>query len=74
MIGNLRLAREKAKYIIEQEMPIIDNFYSDSLSDMPLALLAEKAFIVVDKAKRPIPWPHITEVSKKVHKKIDKFR
>lgn len=71
MIGNVRLAREKAKYIIEQDMPMIDNFYSDSLSDTPLALLAERAFLVKDKARRPVPWPHLSDVSDKVHKKID---
>ena len=52
-------------------MPLIDNFYSDSLSDMPIALLAEKAYIVRDKARSPEPWPHLTpELSKKVHKMI----
>lgn len=71
MIGNVRLAREKAKYIIEQDMPMIDNFYSDSLSDTPLALLAEQAFIVKDKAQRVEPWPHLKDVSKIVHKKIN---
>lgn len=72
MIGNVRLAKEKAKYIIEQEMPVIDNFYSDSLSDTPIALLADHAFLVKDKARRPEPWPHLSEaVRKKVHRKID---
>lgn len=71
MIGNVRIAREKAKYIIEKDMPLIDNFYSDSLSDTPLALLAEQAFIVKDKAQRVEPWPHLKDVSKQVHKKIN---
>lgn len=71
MIGNVRLAREKARYIIEQDMPMIDNFYSDSLSDMPLALLAERAFIVKDKAQRVEPWPHLKDVAAKVHRKIN---
>lgn len=72
MIGNVCLAKEKAKYIIGKDMPVIDNFYSDSLSDTPIALLAEKAFIVRDKARSPEPWPHLTpEVLGKVHKKID---
>lgn len=70
MIGNVSIAREKAKYIIDMDMPLIENFYSDSLSDTPLALLAEKAFIVKKKAKRPEPWPKISEVSKKIHKKL----
>lgn len=71
MIGNVRLAKEKAKYIIEQGMPMIENFYSDSLSDTPLALLAEHAYIVKDKARRPEPWPSIQGLYKKIHKKID---
>lgn len=71
MIGNVRLAREKAKYIIEMDMPMIDNFYSDSLSDTPLALLAERAFIVKDKAQRVEPWPRLQDVTKLVHKKVD---
>ena len=33
----------------------IDNFYSDSLSDSPLAELAEKAYLV--KGSRLTPWP-----------------
>ena len=72
LIGNVRLAKEKAKYIIEQDMPIIENFYSDSLSDTPIAMLADNAYIVRDKARSPEPWPHMTEcVSKRVHKMID---
>lgn len=71
MIGNVRVAKEKAKYFIEKDMPLIENFYSDSLSDMPIALLSEKAFLVIDKATNPIPWPHLTEeLYKKVIKKI----
>jgi len=71
-IGNVRLSKEKAKWVIEQNMPMIDNFYSDSLSDTPIALLAEKAFIVKSKAQRPEPWPHLNqELCKIVHKKID---
>lgn len=71
MIGNVRLAKEKAKYIIEQDMPLIENFYSDSLSDTPLALLAERAFIVKDKARRPEPWPKVQGLYKKIQKKIN---
>lgn len=71
LIGNVRMAKEKAKYIIEQDMPMMDGFYSDSLSDTPIALLAEKAYLVKDKATRPEPWPHMTpEIIKKVHRKI----
>lgn len=35
----------------------VENFYSDSLSDAPMAKIARKAFLVVDKGQRLIPWP-----------------
>lgn len=71
MIGNIRLAKGKAKFIIGLDMPVIDNFYSNTLSDTPLALLAEKSFLVKDKAKTVEPWPHLSQISSHVHKKID---
>lgn len=71
MIGNIRLAKGKAKFIIGLDMPVIDNFYSNTLSDTPLALLAEKSFLVKDKAKIVEPWPHLSQISSHVHKKID---
>lgn len=70
MIGNIMMAKEKAKFIIEKDMPVIENFYSDSLSDTPLALLSEHAFIVTDKARKVEPWPHIQDLVKKINKKI----
>lgn len=71
MIGNLMLARAKSKYIIDKGMPMIDNFYSDSLSDTPIALLAEKAYLVTDKGRKFSPWPHLDkDLAKKVKKKI----
>ena len=33
----------------------VERFYSDSLSDTPMAQLAEEAFLIVD--HQPIPWP-----------------
>ncbi len=72
MIGNVRVAKEKAKYIIDLDMPVIDNFYSDSLSDTPVALLSENAFFVKNKAQTPEPWPHMTpEFFEEVRKKIN---
>ena len=35
----------------------IEEFYSDSLSDAPLADISEKAFLIVDKGQTPVPWP-----------------
>lgn len=36
----------------------VEKFYSDSLSDTPLARLAEQAFLIVD--HKPVPWPEET--------------
>ena len=71
-MNNLMYAREKAKYIIDHGFPVIDNFYSDSLADTPLALCAEKAHLVIKKATTVIDWPDLdSETMNKVKKKID---
>jgi hypothetical protein len=70
--NNLMYAKEKAKYMIDQGFPVIENFYSDSLADTPLALCAEKAYLVKDKATTVVDWPHLdSETMKKVKEKID---
>jgi len=70
--NNLMAAKEKARYIIDQGFPIIENFYSDSLADMPLALCAEKAHLVTDKAQKVVDWPDMDEATmEKVHRKIN---
>ena len=69
---NLMFAKGKARYIIDQGFPVIDNFYSDDLADTPLALCAEKAHLVTDKAQRVTDWPHLdAETLETVHRKID---
>lgn len=35
---------------------VTENFYSDSRSDAPMARIAQKAFLVVDKGQTPVPW------------------
>ena len=71
-LNNLMYAREKAKYMIDKGFPVIDNFYSDSLADTPLALCAEKAHLVKDKASTVVDWPDLDEETmKKVKEKID---
>ena len=71
-LNNMMYAKEKAKYIIDHGFPMIDNFYSDSLADTPLALCAEKAHLVTNKARTVIDWPDLNaETMKKVKKKID---
>lgn len=39
------------------ENTVVENFYSDSLTDTPLAKLAVKAYLIVDKGQTPVPWP-----------------
>ncbi len=71
-LNNMMYAKEKAKYIIDQGFPLIENFYSDSLADTPLALCAEKAHLVKDKASTVIDWPDLNkETMSKVKEKID---
>ena len=70
--NNLMYAKEKAKYIFDHGFPVIDNFYSDSLADTPLALCAEKAHLVKDKASTVVDWPDLDEETLKiVHEKVD---
>ena len=71
-INNMMYAREKAKYIIDHGFPMIENFYSDSLADTPLALCAEKAHLVTNKASTVVDWPDLDkETMDKVKEKID---
>ena len=57
---------------IDQGFPEIENFYSDSLADTPMALCAEKAHLITDKAQKVNDWPKLdVETLKKVHEKID---
>ena len=71
-VNNMMYAKEKAKYIIDQGFPVIENFYSDSLADTPLALCAEKAHLVTKKATTVIDWPDLDESTmKKVKNKIN---
>ena len=71
-LNNLMYAREKAKYIYDHGFPLIENFYSDSLADTPLALCAEKAYLVKNHGTTVVDWPELDEETmKKVKDKID---
>lgn len=48
LTNNLMYATEKSLYMIEQGLPQIENFYSDSLADTPLALCSDHAHLVTD--------------------------
>ena len=70
--NNLMYAKEKAAYMIDRGFPVIENFYSDSLADTPLALCAEKAHLVTNHASTVIDWPELDETTmSKVKEKID---
>ncbi len=72
LLNNLMFAKEKARYIFDHGFPVIDNFYSDSLSDTPIALCAEKAFLITDKARKINDWPELDkETMKKVRREIN---
>lgn len=71
-LNNMMYAQEKAQYIIDHGFPVIENFYSDSLADTPLALCAEKAHLVKDKASTVVDWPDLDEETvRKAREKID---
>ena len=72
LLNNLMYAREKARYIIDHGFPVIDHFYSDSLSDTPIALCADHAHLVTHGARKVTDWPKLDELTrKKVRKKIN---
>ncbi len=72
-LDNLMYAREKAKYITDHGFPMIENFYSDSLADTPLALCAEKAHLVTKKATTVQDWPDISDpkIMEKIQGKVN---
>ena len=71
-LNKMKYGKEKARYIIDQGFPVIENFYSDSLADTPLAMLAEKAHLVTNKATTVIDWPELDEKTlSSVKEKID---
>lgn len=72
LLNNHMYAKEKAQYMIDNGFPLIENFYSDSLADTPLALCAEKAHLVIKNASTVVDWPELDEETlKKVHEKVD---
>lgn len=71
-LNNLMYAKEKARYIMDHGFPLIENFYSDSLADTPLALCAVKAHLVTNGASTVVDWPDLdADTMVKVRQKID---
>jgi len=57
IIGKLMYGEEKARYIASRDFPPVEEFYSDSLSDTPLARCAKKAYLVTRRATTVVDWP-----------------
>ena len=58
IIGLNCFGEEKVRRLFEEYPDAeIESFYSDSLTDAPLARLARKAYLVVDEGQTPVPWP-----------------
>ena len=57
IIGENCFGEEKVRrFYKEYPGARIDSFYSDSRSDLPLAKIAERAFLVEQKGQKPVPW------------------
>lgn len=58
MYGKNCYGEEKVRRFYELHPDAVtEEFYSDSLSDSPMARIAQSAYLVVDKGQRTIPWP-----------------
>ncbi len=68
--GRCCYGKQKIKNLLKEGYFIanqVDNFYSDSVSDTPLALCAEHAYLVKNKGRTVIPWPEVTiKISNKI--------
>jgi len=73
VIGKVTEAREKALYIIKNGFPVIHEFYSDSYSDTPAALLSERPFLVTNKGREVKPWPPMELYIAKYKKKYQGY-
>lgn len=68
IVGVSCYGRQKIRVAIENKYfpkNRIEKFYSDALSDTPMALCAESAFWVIKRGTKPIPWPRLTQRQKK---------
>ncbi len=74
IVGRCCYGKQKVKNLILSDLFTnlhIDEFYSDSISDFPLSLCAQKAFIVVNHGKRVKEWPKISiKKTKRIQKTI----
>ena len=58
ILGENCFGEEKVRRFYE-EYPNgkVFSFYSDSLTDAPMAELADDAYLIIDKGQTPVPWP-----------------
>jgi len=72
LLDNLMYAKEKARYIFDHDFPVIEHFYSDSLTDTPLALCAEKAHLVKNRGTIVVDWPELDpKTVARIRKELD---
>ena len=58
MHGKNCFGEEKVRRFYEAHPgAVTEAFYSDSLSDAPMARIAQRAYLIVDKGQTPVPWP-----------------
>ena len=58
MYGKNCHGKEKVRRFYEAHPnAVTEAFYSDSLSDTPMARIAQKAYLIIDKGQTPVPWP-----------------
>ena len=68
--GRCCYGKQKIKNLLKEGYFIanqVECFYSDSVSDTPLALCAEHAYLIKNKGRTVIPWPEVTiKISNKI--------
>ena len=58
MHGKNCFGEEKVRRFYEAHPgAVTEAFYSDSLSDTPMARIAQRAYLIIDKGQTPVPWP-----------------
>lgn len=58
ILGENCFGEEKVRrFYAEYPNGRVNSFYSDSLTDTPMAELADNAYLIIDKGQTPVPWP-----------------
>ncbi len=57
ILGRNCFGEEKVRRFYERHPDAVtEEFYSDSYSDEPMARIAKRAYLIVDKGQTPVPW------------------